>query len=167
MFPRSAAEYVYAKSDNETLKQLAQSYYAMEEEAKYLSKLVEKQLQEYDREILKSSAILIDDECGFVCGTICGLMGAVACTVIAGAYCTFYAWICYPVCMVAWSAGCAAACSWACSGFQYVSPCDVGCDIFCGVFASAMCSQLGPFGGGICEILSIPICEGVCWGVCG
>ena len=34
----------------------------MEEEAKGLSKLVEKQLQEYDREILNSSAILMDPE---------------------------------------------------------------------------------------------------------
>jgi hypothetical protein len=51
---------VYEKSGDETLGQLAQGYYIMEGEAKYLSKLVEKQLQEYDREILESSAVLMD-----------------------------------------------------------------------------------------------------------
>ena len=52
---------VYEKSGDETLAQLAQGYYIMEEEAKYLSKLLEKQLQEYNKEILNSSAILMDD----------------------------------------------------------------------------------------------------------
>ena len=51
---------VYEKSGNETLAQLAQSYYTMEEEARYLSKLVEKQLHQYDMEILESSAVLMD-----------------------------------------------------------------------------------------------------------
>lgn len=40
---------VYEKSGDETLAQLAGGYYTMEEEAKYLSKLVEKQLTEYNR----------------------------------------------------------------------------------------------------------------------
>ena len=51
---------VYERSGDETLAQLAQSYYTMEEEAKGLSKLVEKQLQEYNKKILRSSAILMD-----------------------------------------------------------------------------------------------------------
>lgn len=51
---------VYEKSGDETLTQLAEGYYTMEEEAKGLSKLVEKQLQEYNIEILRSSAILMD-----------------------------------------------------------------------------------------------------------
>lgn len=51
---------VYEKSEDETLVQLAEGYYTMEEEAKGLSKLVEKQLQEYDMEILRSSVILMD-----------------------------------------------------------------------------------------------------------
>ena len=42
---------VYEKSGDETLAQLAQGYYTMEEEAKHLSKLVEKQLPEYNKEI--------------------------------------------------------------------------------------------------------------------
>jgi len=46
---------VYEKSGDETLAQLAQGYYTMEEEAKGLSKLVEKQLQEYNKKILRSS----------------------------------------------------------------------------------------------------------------
>ncbi len=42
------------------LAQLAEGYYIMEKEAKGLSKLVEKQLQEYNGEILQSSAILME-----------------------------------------------------------------------------------------------------------
>lgn len=52
---------LYEKSGNETLAGLAQSYYTMKEEAKYLSKLVEKQLAEYNMETLYNSAVLIDD----------------------------------------------------------------------------------------------------------
>lgn len=51
---------IYEKSGNETLAKLAEGYYTMEEEAKGLSKLVEKQLQEYDREILTCTAIIED-----------------------------------------------------------------------------------------------------------
>ena len=51
---------VYEKSGNETLALLAQGYYIMEEESKHLAKLVEKQLQKYDKEILQTSAMLID-----------------------------------------------------------------------------------------------------------
>jgi len=53
---------LYEKSGNATLTQLANGYYTMNEEAKYLSKLVEKQLQEYDRDILQSYAIVMDQE---------------------------------------------------------------------------------------------------------
>jgi len=61
---------VYEKSGNETLAQLAEGYYNMEEEAKVLSKLVEKQLQEYDNLIISSNALIIDAvdlECLMVC----------------------------------------------------------------------------------------------------
>ena len=50
----------YQKSGDETLKQLAQGYYTMKQEAKYLSKLVKHHLQEHDKEILICSAILTD-----------------------------------------------------------------------------------------------------------
>lgn len=43
---------VYEKSADETLIQLAEGYYTMEKEVKYLSKLVEKQLREYNRIVL-------------------------------------------------------------------------------------------------------------------
>jgi len=54
---------VYNKKKDEAFLNLAQSCYTIKEEAKCLSKLVEKQLQEYDKEILKSYSILgIDPE---------------------------------------------------------------------------------------------------------
>ncbi|MCL6578180.1 MAG: hypothetical protein K6T73_02200 [Candidatus Bathyarchaeota archaeon] len=57
---RPKAGKVYEKSGDETLAQLAEGYYTMQEEAKHLAKLVEKQLQEYNKEILESSAVLAD-----------------------------------------------------------------------------------------------------------
>lgn len=57
---------VYEKSGDETLTPLAQNYYNMQKEAKYLSKLVEEQLQEYDKDILQSFAILMD-ACTWAC----------------------------------------------------------------------------------------------------
>ena len=71
---------VYEKSGDETLTQLAQGYQVMEKESKNLAKLVEKQLQQYNREILKSSAIIMDYgfwECLFasiVCGAAIGVV---------------------------------------------------------------------------------------------
>ncbi len=53
-------EKVYEKSWNESLTFLTQAYYTMKEEAKYLSKLVEKQLTQYNHKILYSSAVLMD-----------------------------------------------------------------------------------------------------------
>ena len=50
----------YEKDENETLQGLAENYNNIKEEAKYLSKLVEKNLQEYDKEILENFAILMD-----------------------------------------------------------------------------------------------------------
>ena len=94
---------VYEKSGNETLAQLAQSYYTMEEEAKYLSKLVEKQLKEYDLEILESSAILMDHPvtctevcywilwwkiCHTVCIDWCDVLCSILFTVLCGTTCT-------------------------------------------------------------------------------
>jgi hypothetical protein len=52
---------VYEKSGDENLAQLAEGYYIMEEKAKGLSKLVGKQLQDYDKKILNTAAILTDD----------------------------------------------------------------------------------------------------------
>ena len=49
---------LYEKSGDESLALFAQAYYPMEVEAKSLSKLVEKQLEQYDQEILRSSAVL-------------------------------------------------------------------------------------------------------------
>ncbi len=50
----------YEKSGNETLAQLAQGHYVMEEEGKRLAKLVEKQLEQYNNIILESQAIVED-----------------------------------------------------------------------------------------------------------
>ena len=51
---------VYEKSEDDTLKQLANAYYTMEIETKSLSKLVKEQFPEYDYRILKSYAVLTD-----------------------------------------------------------------------------------------------------------
>ena len=88
---------VYEKSGDETLASLAQGYYLMEGEAKYLSKLVEKQLQEYDMEILQSSAVLIDPWWTCIpCIAAC-LVGVVAacaaCCATTGVCCVCWDWL--------------------------------------------------------------------------
>jgi rhodanese-related sulfurtransferase len=93
---------VYEKSGDETLAQLAQGYYIMEKEANGLSKLVEKQLLKYNREILKSHALLMDAsiwDC-FSCGWeiltsyywVAGCAGCIAC--IAPCWTIFTFWWC-------------------------------------------------------------------------
>jgi len=83
----------------------------VEKEAEGLSKLVKKQLQEYDREILQSFAILMDDwltcaVCTGVVATICWLLGSgvaewaachVVCTIVCVAW-GFGAFLCFAVC---------------------------------------------------------------------
>jgi len=72
---------IYKKSKDDTLKQLAKGYFTMKEEAKRLSKLVKRQLPEYDKPINTCKAILRDDwfsclMCNLVCEAI--LLGGLA-----------------------------------------------------------------------------------------
>ena len=107
---------VYEKSGDETLVQYGQGYYIMAREAKYLSKLVEKQLPEYDREILESSALLMDSyELCLTCKLVCqlGYLSATALCLLAAIYLP----IIYPFCALLFQyaygkgLGCAIACA--------------------------------------------------------
>jgi len=91
---------VYEKSDDETLASLAQGYYLMEGEAKGLSKLVEKQLQEYNRIILKSSAFLSDqDVWACLSGIITCLLTLVTIPqIMAACYLCVQVYACIPAC---------------------------------------------------------------------
>ncbi|MFW9804764.1 MAG: rhodanese-like domain-containing protein [Candidatus Thorarchaeota archaeon] len=80
---------VYEKSGDETLAQLANGYYTIKEEAKQASKLVEKQLAEYNLQILQSGARIMDadtcnpsqmPDCGWYCNACC--------------LCTVWDWLC-------------------------------------------------------------------------
>jgi hypothetical protein len=53
----------YKKSGNDTLAKLAEGYFIMSAESKDVSKLVERHLRIYNREILQSNAILMDQGC--------------------------------------------------------------------------------------------------------
>jgi len=75
---------IYEKSGNETLMQLAEGYYTMREEAKYLSKLVKKQLQEYYLMILQSSAVITDFAPGSFEFWLCTLIVNWICYVLCG-----------------------------------------------------------------------------------
>jgi len=97
---------IYDKSKDETLEQFVKAYYTMATEAKHLSKLVNKQLSEYNKPIHVVSATLRDDWvscfwCTFVCELVLhiGLVAA----------CAFYPPLC-GICLLlmeleAWSAG--------------------------------------------------------------
>jgi len=64
--------------------QLAEGYYTMREEAKYLSKLVKKQLQEYYLMILQSSAVITDFAPGSFEFWLCTLIVNWICYVLCG-----------------------------------------------------------------------------------
>jgi rhodanese-related sulfurtransferase len=51
---------VYKKSGDKIFMNLAKGYYTMENEAQHLSRLIKKQLQEYDRTILSAHALISD-----------------------------------------------------------------------------------------------------------
>lgn len=105
---------VYEKSGDETFAQLAQGYYTMEEEAKHLAKLVEKQLQQYNKEILKSSAILMDDACSDCLAWCEPWVGIIGCGV--------WEWL---------------ICSLACAGVT--GPFLVLCPVACGFIIAFVC----------------------------
>jgi rhodanese-related sulfurtransferase len=50
----------YEKGENATLAQLADAYYAMEEENKHLSKIVERQLTQYKNVVLTGTGVITD-----------------------------------------------------------------------------------------------------------
>ena len=76
-----------------TLVQLAQNYHKMAKETKNLSQIVKNQLQEYDRTILESSAILRDGD--FWRCLFC-LLGCVASAITTCIACCAFSYICCP-----------------------------------------------------------------------
>lgn len=119
---------VYEKSGNETLAQLAKGYYIMAEDSKGLSKLVEKELQEYDMEILRSSAVLMD-ACTFDCWapifldcfgtldyvTLTCLFGCAVGSLACGPFYPACLWGCADVCGIYEVAAFASCAGWALS----------------------------------------------------
>jgi phage shock protein E len=103
----------YAKSEDNSLTVFAERYYNMASEAKLLSGIVKNQLQEYDKNIINSAAIIMDDwlycklcetGCQFAvfasCYAVCSCLGGWACTFCYAASQIPYApwWGCYSVC---------------------------------------------------------------------
>jgi len=88
---------VYEKSEDDTLKQLPNAYYTMEEEAERLSKLVKIQFPEYDKPINTCKAILRDDwwSC-FWCEIACQIAVLGGCL----AACVFFPPICYSCALI-------------------------------------------------------------------
>jgi len=97
---------VYSKSEDPTLAQLAPNYYDMEKEAKNLSWLVNKQLQEYDLVILHSIASIKDSDCVMSAGMICTGLTTILCAIIA-APCGFLYLLCFAGCLAGFGAFCA------------------------------------------------------------
>jgi hypothetical protein len=97
---------VYEKSGDETLAQLAEGYYTMEKESKNLAKLVKKQLSEFDRRVLNSSAFLMDDFwCDLFCHIACyAAYAAIVAACLAGGTVTYGTlWVaCYYLLTYGW-----------------------------------------------------------------
>jgi rhodanese-related sulfurtransferase len=67
------------RHNNDILKGLADSYGHMADGLKSLSKLVHKELRNYDREIIQSIAVLTDDLCWLCTGACSILIGIITC----------------------------------------------------------------------------------------
>ncbi len=93
-------------NDEATLVQLGQNYHKMSKEIKDLSEIVKNQLQEYDRTILESSAILMDADPWWCSLCIITCMGSAivictACCAFSGICCGCFGWILtYPLDLV-------------------------------------------------------------------
>lgn len=83
------------------------------EEAKGLSQLVRKQLPEYNKEILNSSAILMDPE------PLCTICQEFACPLLAVGGCWLVCWV-YP-----------AVCIYCATLIYYYDELGYGCDVAC------------------------------------
>jgi len=131
---------IYEKSEDQSLMSLALGYSQMNEEAKKLSKLVEKRLTAFNLQILSSSTLLKDmmcgpcgcqnDECG---GTTppplppaggCGIACCLACQILCNA---FIGGVCILVCIFTLGIGCA-ICEFLST---YPELAGLGCDVFC------------------------------------
>ncbi len=105
----------YQKSGDESLTVFAQRYKSIEQETKYLSKLVKKQIPEYDKEILTSSAIIMDQDWLLCLGNILACLAAILTTpeVLAACPLCLQVVTCIPACAavftVWWCIGCIAA----------------------------------------------------------
>jgi len=94
--------------------QLAQNYYTMSDEAKFMSGIVRDHLGEYDQEILHSSALLADYDF-WLCLLFCTIPCNVACT-----------------------AGCALICGLWLPACFYLPECwMLACNVFCGMVCEA------------------------------
>ena len=159
---------IYQMSGDETLMQLAEGYYTMEEEAKGLSKLVNKQLQEYNREILQSSALILDDLCTDACGIACGIIGGAVCVAGCGALCGGNP-LCIPVCATFCGGAWGTACGFLCPYMYGQNPCaaGVGCGGVCAAACSYAASRVDPPWGWVFSVIGCPIaCTFICDYVC-
>lgn len=121
---------IYEKSGDESLAQLIRAYNTMEKEAKFLSKLVKKQLSEYNMQILESLAILTD-VCGDpLCLVVCGV-------ILIFGYGAGTTLIC--------TAACGIICG-ACAGAWYTCWACVLCIAGCGGLASALGILVATYG---------------------
>ena len=89
----------YQKSSDEKLQLFAERYFTMSDETKHLSKLIQNELQEYDKNIIHNKVLIFDDTAAEVCGLICGLVIFVGCTAV----CAFTMMTACYVCVTYWS----------------------------------------------------------------
>ena len=131
---------IYEKDENATLAHLADAYYAMGRENKYLSKLVEEQLTQYDNMILTSTGIITDPIGG--CQLVPCLDGGGGSGGGTSPTCDFYCWMDIVLPCSEYSdpltLGCVFVCAVACLGSSYAFPaCVSACFVACGTVGAA------------------------------
>jgi rhodanese-related sulfurtransferase len=122
------------KNGDATFVQLAQNYYQMAKETSYLSRMVNRQLQDYDKEILQSFVYVTDLVPGSFEFWLCTIIVDLICSYFTGMACDYVAAVVTP-------AICALICGGPWNFFCY-APCLAGM----GTFVFMVCQTVAGFG---------------------
>ncbi len=134
---------VYSRSEDKSLAPLAKGYSIVSEQIECLSNLVKTQIPGYDRAILESSAILLDDwlSCGICTGAVWLICAMIAAGIVGRAACGT---ICTTVCVEMGPGAflCWATCEVVCNTvLQYMLM--IGIGVACGAGGTWLCGQVG------------------------
>jgi hypothetical protein len=137
--------HIYQTSSNTTIRSLKDGYLTIEKELDLLAKLVEKELPQYNKPVIRSTAIITDDWiscliCNALVSVICGLIGSVAVSLLCPTACTA---VCAIFAVQWWIAIiCGVVCGSTCSTLVKTII-GIGVSTACSLGGSILCSYIG------------------------